>query len=292
MHDILEIRDLGVSDDIAKPAASGAEKLFDMLKRYSFSFYEVVSRIEQLRREARIYTGGMYTSAKEVHESTLDGFRAALADMRLECEKLDLISTTDLVAHVDSEVRLEGRTYTWSALCNHLDTLSFSFATELRRNSHFRISNDKDKYFEKNDLFGPEVSKAFASCSDEIRNAGNCYALEQPEASVFHSMRIFERGLGALATKFNVDFKHTNWHNVIEEVEKRIRRMDATFGADWKEKQMFYSQAATHFMFLKDAWRNHIMHIRDVPYDDGRAFSILDHARQFMQALAEGGLKE
>lgn len=105
-------------------------------------------------------------------------------------------------------------------------------------------------------------------------------------------MMILERGLGALAKVFGVDFSHTNWHNVIEEVEKKIRKMDSSFGFDWKEKQKFYAQAATHFMFLKEAWRNHIMHIRAVPYDEGRAYSVLDHVRQFMQALAEGGLKE
>jgi hypothetical protein len=105
-------------------------------------------------------------------------------------------------------------------------------------------------------------------------------------------MRILERGLGSLATKFGVNFGHTNWHNVIEEVEKRIRKMDSSFGADWKEQQKFYSQAATHFMFLKEGWRNHVMHVRDVSYDEGRALSVFGHVREFMQALAEGGLAE
>ncbi len=105
-------------------------------------------------------------------------------------------------------------------------------------------------------------------------------------------MRILERRLGSLATKFSVDFSHTNWHNVIEEVEKKIRKMDSSFGADWKEQQKFCSQAATHFMFLKEGWRNHVMHVRDVPYDEGRALSVFGHVREFMQALADGGLAE
>jgi hypothetical protein len=68
--------------------------------------------------------------------------------------------------------------------------------------------------------------------------------------------------------------------------------MNASFGPDWKEQQRFYSQAATHFMFLKDAWRNHVMHIRDVPYDEGIALSVFGHVREFMQALTAGGLTE
>ena|ERR1700732_5047986 len=264
-----------------------------MLKRFTFSFYEVVSRIEHLRYEAEALTyGAQYTSPKKVYEHTVNGLKATLTEMRDECEKLDLISTTDLVTHIESEVHLKGQNYTYVDLSNHLDTLCFSFAKELRKNSCFRIAADKDKYFEKDDLFGLEVSKAFGSCVDEIRNAGNCYALEQDEAVVFHLMRVLERSLGVLAKKFGVDFSHTNWHNVIEEVEKKIRKMDSSFGADWKEQQKFCAQAATHFMFLKEAWRNHVMHVRDVPYDEGRALSIFSHVREFMQALTEGGLAE
>ena len=212
--------------------------------------------------------------------------------MRRECKKLDLTSTADLTSHIELQVQQNGNNYTYADMLNHLDTLSFSFAAELRKNSYFRIAQENDKYFQKDDLFGSEVSNAFPSCVDEIRNAGNCYALEQHEATAFHSMKVLERVLGILAKKFGVDFSHTNWHNVIEQIEKQIRKMDSSFGPDWKEQQKFYSQAAAQFMFFKDAWRNHVMHVRDVPYDEGRAFSIFDHVKQFMQALAEGGLKE
>jgi hypothetical protein len=207
---------------------SGSVTLLDMLKRYAFSFYEVVSRIEYLRHEAKVLgQGSAYVTPTTVYEHTVNALKATLAEMRAECEKLDLIPTTDLISHIESEIRLKEKTYNYADLSNHLDTLCFSFATELRKNSCFRIAAENDKYFEKDDLFGPKVSKAFGSCSDEIRNAGNCYALEQYDATAFHSMRILERGLGSLAKKFSVDFGHINWHNVIEQVEKKIRQMDA-----------------------------------------------------------------
>jgi len=44
-------------------------------------------------------------------------------------------------------------------------------------------------------------------------------------------------------------------------------------------------------MFFKDAWRNHIMHVRDV-YDEGRATSIWQHVKEFMLKLANIGLHE
>jgi len=95
-----------------------------------------------------------------------------------------------------------------------------------------------------------------------------------------------------LASKFSVPFDHDNWHKIIEQLEAAIRKMDATtFGTDWKDKQRFYFRAASQFMFFKDAWRNHVMHVRDV-FDEGKTRSVFDSVRGFMQALTEGGLRE
>jgi hypothetical protein len=264
-----------------------------MLKRYSFGFYEVVVHIEELRNEAKIFaSANSYVGLRKVDLHKREDMIACLKEMRTECENLDFAHTASLISFAESEVQRKGNDYTYADILKELDTLSFSFTTELRKELVFRIADERIKYFEKDDLFGSEANAAFPSCVAEITNAGNCYALEQNEASVFHLMKVLERGLGVLAKKFGVDFSHTNWHNIIEEIEKNIRKMDSSFGTNWKGQQKFCAQAATHFMFLKDAWRNHVMHDHAVPYDEGRAFSIFSHVREFMQALTEGGLAE
>ena len=267
--------------------------LFDMLKRYTFSFYEVIVRIEQLRNHARLFASmNGYGGPTKADDSKRENMIACLKEMRTECENLDLTHTASLISFAESEVKRKGDAYTYADMLKEFDTLSFSFAEELRRNSCFRIAKDKEKYFQKDDLFGLDVSKAFDSCVAEIQTAGTCYALEQNEACVFHLMRILERSLGVLASKFRVPFDHDNWHNIIQQLEAAIRKMDAaTFGTDWKEKQKFYARAASQFMFFKDAWRNHVMHVRD-EFDEGKALSVYNSVRGFMQALAEGGLKE
>jgi hypothetical protein len=259
-----------------------------MLKRYAFSFYEVVVRLEKPRNIARMIAsyGSQMTKVER------EDLSAALRDMRKECETLTLGDTVDQIDFIASEVLRKGNEYSYADALKDLDHLSHSFAGGLRKRIFFRIKNKNGKYFQNDDLLGTKVNTAFSSCVAESRDAGNCYALEQYEATAFHSMRILERGLGSLAKKFGVDFSHTNWHNVIEEVEKKIRKMDSTLGVDWKEQQKFCSQAATHFMFLKEGWRNHVMHVRDVPYDEGRALSVFGHVQEFMQALADGGLTE
>jgi hypothetical protein len=268
-----------------------------MLKRYAFSFYEVMSRIERMRHEAGALSyGSEYGRSTKMYEHTVNDLTAILTEIRAECEKLDLISTTGLVTHIESEVHLKGKNYTYVDLSNHLDTLRFSFVAELRKNSCFRIATEKDKFFERDDLFGPEVSKVFSSCVGEIQNAGTCYALEQNDACVFHCMRVLELALRILAKELGVTFSGTldlqNWQNIIENVESEIKNLEKLPKSRYKSETLkIFSGAAMQFRWVKEAWRNHVMHGRDC-YDEGKAHSILDHVKELMQALAEGGLKE
>jgi hypothetical protein len=88
-----------------------------------------------------------------------------------------------------------------------------------------------------------------------------------------------------MAKKFSVPSDHTNWHNVIEQVESRVRELSKTKPQNWKEDQEFYSQAASHFMVLKDAWRNYTAHMRGT-YDQTDAKRIMDNVAGFMHKLA------
>ena len=55
-------------------------------------------------------------------------------------------------------------------------------------------------------------------------------------------------------------------------------------GAGWAGQQ-FYSEATQDFRFFKDAWRNHVMHVR-LPVDEEKAKVIGDSVRHFMSHLA------
>src|SRR5574341_1871295 len=55
-------------------------------------------------------------------------------------------------------------------------------------------------YLNPNGVFTEGVIKRFPDCVQDVRDACQCYALAQWTASVFHSMRILERGLRSLAS--------------------------------------------------------------------------------------------
>jgi len=275
----------------SKPAVIS---LLDMLKAYATGFYKIATALGSMRAYA-----GISTSASKISSRDSAQFEKVLASIKEECTKLELRHTLSMALSIESNYRLKlsqkdtylSKGYTEVDLLHDLNTLDMSFTNELGSDLIFRIAPTKIDYFEKDDLFGSEVTSSFPSAVEDVRNAGTCFAVEQWDASVFHLMKTLERGLHALAAKFGVPFEHETWHKVIEQIEKKVRGMDSSFGPDWKKEKKFYSEAATQFMFLKEAWRNYTMHVGDV-YDEGKALSVLTNVHMVMRALAEGGLHE
>ena len=54
----------------------------------------------------------------------------------------------------------------------------------------------------------------------------------------------------------------------------------------WKEGKSFYSEAMVEFGFIKDAWRNHVMHgSRKYGKDDAQ--KILEHTKHLTRHMAK-----
>ena len=268
--------------------------LLDMLKAYAIGSYKVALDLQNLR----VHAGLSRSVGGTVDLLDQTKFEKFLASMKEECASLELKHTLNMTLGIESKYRSRKRgdyytyeQYTYSDLVNDLDALDISFSSELREELIFRLPSERRDYFEKDDLFGSEVTGAFPSAIENVRNAGTCFAVEQWDACVFHLLRVLECVIRVLATKFDLPFQTNTWDTIIQQIEASVRGMNSSFGADWKEQQKFCSEAASQFMFLKDAWRNHIMHLNDV-YDEGKALSVLRHVDVLMRTLAKGGLHE
>jgi len=127
----------------------------------------------------------------------------------------------------------------------------------------------------------------------ELSSAGECFMFGKGTATVFHSMRAMEVALQTLAQDLGVPFEREQWENLINNIEAAIKKVNGPHaGPDWKNKQEHYSEVALHFRYLKNAWRNHVMHVRH-EYDPKAAKVICQHAHDFMFDLSSRiGLKE
>jgi hypothetical protein len=133
-----------------------------------------------------------------------------------------------------------------------------------------------------------DVLSAFPSTDREIFSAVDCFALGHNTASVFHCMRILERGLGALAIELGLSFDIQQWNTIIEKIEAKIAELRKTLprGIEKNERLQFLSEAAKEFFYFKDGWRNYVSHNRG-DYDEHQSRSVLEHVKTFMSRLAE-----
>lgn len=137
--------------------------------------------------------------------------------------------------------------------------------------------------------FGERVADRFPEAIQDIAAACRCYALDEWTACVFHCMRVLEHGLGAMGREVELDpdaMKLENWKNVIDQIERAIRSMEALPKSTQKSERLrVLSAAAADFRYFKDAWRNHVSHSR-VTYDERETHKVLGHVQTFMEQLA------
>jgi hypothetical protein len=138
--------------------------------------------------------------------------------------------------------------------------------------------------------FGKVVFDAFPSANDDISEAGNCLAVYRNTATVFHSMRVVEVGLRALATELGIPYA-PSW-------EAYIRQLKTIIEADWKSKpadmrlkQPFYKDVLGDIEAIKLAWRNPTMHVAR-SYGPQEAERIYIAVKHLMARLADFGLRE
>src|SRR5690606_2199938 len=84
------------------------------------------------------------------------------------------------------------------------------------------VPPEKAKFFESDELFGTEVATAFPSARQDIKDAGNCLALDLNTAAVFHLMRVMEVGVKAMARHLKVRIKAGLDYVTLGEMAKKI----------------------------------------------------------------------
>jgi hypothetical protein len=140
------------------------------------------------------------------------------------------------------------------------EDLNQRFQDEIEQIQFFYVKPEKLNYFGLPSAFGAEVAKNFPSAEYDIQEAANCFASRRYTATVMHSMRVLEAGLGALASALKVKRSGRGWGSDLNifsnEWQKQLKGKRRLRG--WK--QTFFAQAFADFRYFADAWRNHAMH--------------------------------
>lgn len=220
-----------------------------------------------------------------VIEGDKKNYRRALDEGERLASICDLDALPDQIFRIREELAKADCRY--GEVGRLMNDLRLRMHDQLTRRLCLYVEPNRARYYQNASDLGEDLSGGYEDARNDAVETYRCLALGRYTACVFHAMRVLEVGLSKLAIRFDVDFKHTNWHPVIDKIETRIRNMgdDANRATDWRDQQEAFSQCASSLVLLKNAWRNYTVHIRG-KYDDQEASEVLGQVKSFMGRLS------
>jgi len=164
------------------------------------------------------------------------------------------------------------------ALRSELETRRFFFVPPERANYYsdegftFLDLPENDGLADKLTPLRPAI-KSFPSITNELREAGNCFAFDRPTACVFHLARVMEAALKVTAKEIGVEYT-TDWGRCFRDIEKQGEQSDP-----------FFREAVAYMRSFKNVWRNPTMHI-ERSFSEQEAEHIFNAVQAFMEHLA------
>ena len=130
--------------------------------------------------------------------------------------------------------------------------------------------------------FGSEVAEKFKSAIYDINEAAKCLALGRSTASVFHLMRVVERGLRAVYLCMGLTVPDNNsWGIWLKGIrDERMRRGDRK----WSEND-YFQDVYSRLDATKDAQRDPTIHIETI-HTESEAAVIYENTKALMQKIA------
>jgi hypothetical protein len=167
-----------------------------------------------------------------------------------------------------------------------LDKIYLRFRDELTDLVFLYVSKEDAQFYSQQKLFGDAVWKKFKSARSDIQSAGDCFALQQSTACVFHLMRAMEtiiRQIGGRIGVTGTDSGKKTWRKITDEMDHRIGVLPESTAAQRRRKEAL-KIARVHLHHVGEVWRNKAMHPSG-SYTHRQARDVLDATRVSMQSL-------
>lgn len=269
--------------------------LWDMISSPTYKIVNHAFGLTQMRddmkRRFHEYLASNRDSFSTVEYSDNDkaGIASMNANMRPWLETHELFGSIDrldrIVAYAaDPDCHIDD-------LADKINTLMEVLEDELTRKIILYVPHDDVKFYSNPEKWFPETLISFPSATYDAKEACKCYALERYTACVYHSMGVLQVGLYALAGDVGISLKFpvelATWGDILRKIEEKVAPYaDLPRGDSLRDRyDNLYSREASHFRYLKDGWRDHVAHMREV-YDQNKAHTSLTHVRDFMESLS------
>jgi hypothetical protein len=247
--------------------------------------YRIVAAVEQVRHLRKLLGKELEADTAALSPShggdppnystlTLNIIHSLAEELQLESTK-NQIST--LLRH--SFLR-----YPASSFLSELQQLIVRIEEDLRKRNFAFVQSGWDAYYEQPDAFG--LGSKFKECRMDIQRAGNCLALQEGTACVFHLMRAMEVTVRKLSKRLRLPVtSKTTWRMLTGAMDGKISAMPDNTVVQ-KRKKNKWEEARTNLHHVGSVWRNNTMHPA-TSYTPIQAREVFNAVRVFMNALAD-----
>jgi hypothetical protein len=285
------VKNLNIIRDILDPKAEKSTAAFE-------EWVQEQSRLrgeKELSAEMRANLAELLTLKNEIAEHRRKPIQDVIAQTKKFCESHRLFDTLLVIRFAENHLRLDPSDVEIRSELRHIEEALY---LDICKRKFLRIEPDIVGFLEQDELFGPEVNRAFPSTVRDIKESGNCLAADCGTGAVFHAMRGAEVCLRLLAKDRGLAYAHSSienkqWGQLLGDLDGILRAMRLANGNLWptqsiREKQIqFYHSALAEFRDFNEAWRKHVAHAHEGAfYDSRQAESVLNHVGTFMHVLS------
>ena len=208
-----------------------------------------------------------------------------LPSLQSLADELDILGARIAAASVRRlEHALTSKKCTHGILIELTSDIDRRLRDELTLVNLYALDENRIKYFAPAQvLVGQDVVDKFPLAVTDIEDAGKCLSFGQGTASVFHSMRVMEAGLKALAKLLDIPYA-PSWESYLKQINDKIAAKHKDKTPEWKADEALFRDLAGDLQTIKIAWRNPTMHIVR-RYSIDEAEDIFRAVRGFMTRL-------
>lgn len=267
--------------------------------RHLISEVEVLIRVSSHNMETVERFGGHDSPAHQNSEKAQDAMNdCAATAIQLSDYAKSALGWLDCSHINEAAKRLkywgeEKSIHKWPELNTRSRALRDAIDTELKEYFFYQYPKEKGRKFRSWKDDWKASLAAFPSIQWDVYEATDCYALQHYTASVFHSMRIAEIGLRALAKERSLSLPKNKpvewgtWQEIIKALDEEIKAIGLSKKAGpAKDSALeFYSGSRADLNGFKDEYRNLVMHVRE-RYDEHQALRALHNVHAFMERVA------
>jgi hypothetical protein len=208
-----------------------------------------------------------------------------------QADQLELQAVHDRIAHFTGKLRFE---MSLQDYLGEIRALREAFLDGINFKYFYLYPRRKAEALLQFETAWGDIAKAFPAVRQEAHCAVDLYALNHNTASVFHSMRVAEHGLRAIAKERRIRLPKNKpvewgtWQEIIKALNDEAVNIAKTKKAGpVKDRALeFYSGAVADLNGFKDEFRNLAFHVR-VEYDELQALRALRRVHEFMERISK-----